>query len=533
MKKIIFYFLICFLILFIRISYALEVGDVCKDFALRNGNGQIVTFSELREDAQVTILELISIYCDACRKKVPKLNELAEKYDPGRVKIIAVALANEQPEINTETANWGAKYPILADPDKTTLHLYGIHNVPQFFIIDSTGIIRYSGNAQNFKDIEKTTEKLLSSVTSFVQPGDPAPPISLPDSNDTITTLDFSEVTSVTVLAFFTSDNKANLQQAELLEDIVKKDLPFDVYGIISGTFEGNFDIFKSVYCINCKILIDTNGTVFKQYGINQIPETIIVSKSGRVRMRNATQNPRMFLQLFEQSESVSSPVDEEDQIMDALRRSMPQAQSIKPVTTDDTTIYVGTSRDGIKSYARIVKKDILCEVCTDIAFVQVIDQEGVYRNFILIKPFESYGKKIDATQFLKQFIGKSYHQPIVSGLNIDTISGATKSCMKFIEGLNENENIFKGFIDDPAFDANFRLKVCFLEQSEIELAMALYNHDHRKPLQDVQDVAPYCRDGKLPVCPSGGTYVIVQFNDIPRVMCTIHGLDPQSSMIH
>ncbi len=173
-----------FLLLQTQLCHGHDVGEAAKDFALQDAGGGIVTLRSLMQGHKVTVLEFLSIYCDACQKKVPQLNSLARKYDAGRLRIIAIALANEQPEVTAAMNQWGVAYSFLADPEKSTFHLYGIHKVPRFFVIDQGGIIRYSGTADDFSGFEKTIEGLLSQTTAarkLLQPGDDAPPLKLTD----------------------------------------------------------------------------------------------------------------------------------------------------------------------------------------------------------------------------------------------------------------------------------------------------------------------------------------------------------------
>lgn len=512
---------------------ALEPGDIAKDFALRDKRGAIVTLSSLREGADATVLELISIYCDACKKKVPRINALLDKYEEGRVKIIAVALANEGPEIEAETSKWNARYPILPDPDKTTLHLYGAHNVPHIYVIDKSNVIRYSGNGDDLAEIERMIDKLIAGTSAPAQEGDAAPEISLKDLHGKLTTIDVFQHSAGTILGFFKDDGRQSRRQAKFLKNLADElsDVPGAVYALIPDSFKGDPRKITKEFYERIPVLVDANGLIFRQYAVDA-SEIILVSGSGRIRKRNCPPDVKFMLNLIRQPQPVTAP-DVQSRMASALKRALPDALTIKPVSVADATIYVATHESGEKSYARLVHKDILCEVCTDIAFVQVIDQEGLYKAFELVMPFESYGKQVDATAFLRQFIGKSYHHPFVAGANADTVTGATKSSLKFIEALNENERIFSQFIDDPSFDATFRRQVCFLEQAEIEHALLLYSRDRHKQPNSIEDAATYCTDGKLPVCPGGGSYLITVFNDIPRVMCTVHGLDPQSSMIH
>jgi hypothetical protein len=218
---------------------------------------------------------------------------------------------------------------------------------------------------------------------------------------------------------------------------------------------------------------------------------------------------------------------------MEALKQAMPEARSIAPVTLPEGTIYVGTDAEGRNTYARVVKKDILCEVCTDVEFIVTLDQKGQYRSLVLVLPFEVYGKQVDATKFLQQFVGRSCREKLAAGTNADIISGATKSSLKLIEGLNETEKTFAKFQADPAFDSTFKQSVCFQAQTELERALQLYQRDHKGPAAgiSVKNLASYCPEEKLPRCPSSGIYKVTVLNSIPRIMCTVHGIDPQSSM--
>lgn len=415
-----------FLILNAQFCHGLDVGDAAKDFALKDASGAVVTLRSLMQGADATALEFLSIYCDACKKKVPQLNGLAKKYAPGRLRIIAIALANEQPEVTAAMTDWGVTYSFLADPEKSTFYLYAIHKVPRFFIIDRAGIIRYSGNADSFPDFEKAIESLLAqpATQKTLQPGDAATPLK-----------------------------------------------PADERGKAATTT----------------------------------------------------------------TEEEQPAASAGQQIAEALKLAMPDARSIDPVRLPEATIYIGTDVRGKKTYARLVKKDILCEVCTDVEFIETFDPNGKYRSLVLVRPFEVYGKQVDTTKFLQQFIGRSYHQKVVAGSNADIISGATKSSLKLIEGLNETEKVFAHFLSDPAFDTTFRQSVCFQNQAELELALHLYQREHDAPAGDilVKNLESYCPEGKLPQCPSSGEYKVTMLNGIPRIMCTVHGIDPQSSMIH
>jgi peroxiredoxin len=528
------------LLLRAHLCHGLDVGDAAKDFALQDAGGGIVTLRSLMQGHAVTVLEFLSIYCDACQKKVPRLNSLARKYDAGRLRIIAIALANEQPEVTAAMNQWGVAYSFLADPEKSTFHLYGIHKVPRFFIIDQGGIIRYSGTADDFSGFEKTIEGLLSQTTAArkrLQPGDDAPPLKLADTSGKTREVRFADRQQMTVIGFFTAADRVNTKQADVLsrvQDAYHK-AGILVYGVGTGALTSDLAAFVKAAAPRFPLLADAGGRAAGLYGITGGPEIVLIRPSGHIAARNAPQAYDDLVKMLALPEPEAQASSHEEQIMHALKQAMPDARLIAPVRLPEGTVYVGTNGEGKKTYARVVKKDILCEVCIDVEFIATLDQQGRYRSLVLVQPFEVYGKKVDATKFLQQFEGRSCREKLSAGSNADIISGATKSSLKFIEGLNETEKAFASIQADPAFDSTFKQSVCFQFQSEIELALQKYagGHGTQAKTVDVSKLAAYCPEKKLPACPSSGIYKVTVLNGIPRIMCTVHGVDPQSTMTH
>jgi peroxiredoxin len=523
-----------------HLCHGLDVGDAAKDFALKDAGGGIVTLRSLMQGHAVTVLEFLSIYCDACQKKVPQLNSLARKYDAGRLRIIAIALANEQPEVTAAMNQWGVAYSFLADPEKSTFHLYGIHKVPRFFIIDQGGTIRYSGTADDFSGFEKAIEGLLSQPTAqrkMLQPGDDAPPLKLTDKSGTARDVRFADRQHMTVIGFFTAADSVNKKQADMLSRVhdAYQKAGILVYGVGTGAFKGDLAAFVKEAAPRFPLLADAGDGASGLYGVTGGPEIVLIRPSGHIAARNAPQDYDDLAKMLDVPEPEAQAVSHEQQIMQALKKAMPDARFIAPVRLPEGTVYVGTDGGGKKTYARVVKKDILCEVCTDVEFIATLDQQGRYRCLVLVQPFEVYGKTVDATKFLQQFEGRSCREKLSAGSNADIISGATKSSLKLIEGLNETEKAFAEIQADPAFDSTFRQSVCFQFQSEIELALQKYagGRATQSKTVDLSNLAAYCPEKKLPACPSSGIYKVTVLNGIPRIMCTVHGVDPQSTMTH
>lgn len=530
-------FFICLLVLWSPcLLHALEVGDPAKDFALAGVDGAIVTLHETRRGAPATLIEFISVYCEACQKKAPYVNRLAETYGPRGLRILAIALANDRQETAGLVKDWKITYPVVPDPEKKTFYLYGIHKVPQLYLIDDAGIIRYKSNADSPKDMEKAIESLLGrkggQPGGSLKPGDNAPAVRLTALRGGPVTIGNGTAAAYTLLAFFStakSDNRRLARMLATLSDTTAAGAR--IYGILPGAAEKTGAKLAGL-CPGLPLLVDRGDEAFAAYGVADPPEIIILSRSGYVRMRNAPQTATELSALLKPAVAASTSLTEE-QLSRYLHEAIPGASSIRPVRIGGgETVYIGDSSQG-KRLARVIKKDIMCEVCTDVYFIMTIDKNGMYKNITLINPFELSGKRINAGSFVSQFIGKSYRHTFAAGNDADIISGATKSCEKFMEGLNETRSVLSS-LRKPPFDAAFRQAVCFLNQSELETALQRFQHDHQgKSAIAIRDLGPLCPGGNVPQCPDGGTYRITVFNSVSRVLCTKHGLDPRSSMIH
>lgn len=518
-------------------GFALDVGDIAKDFALWDSSGTLHTLGRLRQDnGRVVLLELLSVYCDACRKEVPHVNELAATYRSQGLRVIGVALANTREEVASTISTWGTTYPVLADPDKTMFHLYGGHRVPVFFVIGPDGIIRHRCSGID-RRMKKIISELLADPGPSARPGDKAPafPVAARDDTHQPGNNQFRETT---VLVFITEDDERNRDWVSTLQKSVAGAGPeLRIVAVFARSFSGSPDEFAARTGMKFPGKVDDTGTICDMYRVSGDPDVVVVNEQGRIARRAAVDGIEAVLAyLHESTAPPAPPIDRTAQSLKQLNECFPEVRSFLPVPAGAETIFIGLDGNGTKYLARIVKKEIICSLCRDVHFSVLLDQEGIFRDICFITPLELYGRTIDPTDFLAQFIGASYHKPFVAASNVDVITGATQSSHKVIDGLNETEPVLRQYFKDPEFDATFRRTICYLQQSDLEVALSRFHDEHPDTkVSDIaiEDIEPYCQTGSLPSCPSGGQYMITTFNNIPRVSCTIHGLDPQSAIIH
>jgi peroxiredoxin len=527
--------------LFLLLAYApgaeaLEPGDAARDFALYDSSGAIVTLSDIQQGATLTVLEMVNIYCDSCRSMTADMNALADSYRNRGVRFVAVALANTPEEVGTLSTSWNITYPVLADPDKTTMHLYSAARVPHFFIIDSGGIIRVSGRFSRVKKLQKKIDSLLESTPARPVAGDEAPTFKLDDQFGDTVAVTFAQRNQNTILGFFAADDEANRAYARVLArqyDLFRSS-GLRVFAVLPGSFSGNIRNFVSENEIAYPVLIDRNRDVFKLYGVEALPEIVIINERGRIMLREHERSSGELQTLFATAAPRSQVFESTQGRATFLKSMLPDVHMFKPFSTGRETLYLGMDSEGRMLLARFVFKDIMCGVCTDVHYAYTIDAKGMIRHIALVLPFELSGTPMDASPFINQFIGRRFDEEFVPGTNVDIISGATMSSKAFIEGVQETAQIVQPLVQDESFSKKFKAEACFVEQAEIELVVNNLRVKGRSVEEiNFADLVPLLPGGRLPVCPEGGAYFITEFQAIPRVGCSLHGLDPLATIIH
>ena len=130
--------------------------------------------------------------------------------------------------------------------------------------------------------------------------------------------------------------------------------------------------------------------------------------------------------------------------------------------------------------------------------------------------------------------MGSRFDEEFEPGTNVDIISGATMSSKAFIEGLRETVEIVQPLVQDESFSKKFKAEACYVEQAELELALNRMREKGRSVKEiTLENLVPQLPGSRMPVCPEGGSYFITDFQAIPRVGCSHHGLDPSSTIIH
>lgn len=116
-------------------------GAVAPDFTLKVLNGPNLRLQEQR--GQVILVNFWATWCAPCRKEMPHLNRLAEKYGKSGFLLLGVNVDDDAKNAADVAARLGLKFPVLLDTDKKVSKLYQLSTMPSTVVIDRNGRVRY------------------------------------------------------------------------------------------------------------------------------------------------------------------------------------------------------------------------------------------------------------------------------------------------------------------------------------------------------------------------------------------------------
>jgi peroxiredoxin len=121
-------------------SEPLKVGDPAPDFTLPTIDGQTVQLSKLR--GQPVLVNFWATWCPPCRAEMPSLQAAFEEKGE-EVKFIAVDLQESLKTVQQFAEDFGLSFTIALDYGGNSRADYNLRGIPETFLIDEQGIVRY------------------------------------------------------------------------------------------------------------------------------------------------------------------------------------------------------------------------------------------------------------------------------------------------------------------------------------------------------------------------------------------------------
>jgi len=115
--------------------------SAAPDFTLKSSGGENLKLSELR--GQVVLINFWASWCGPCRKEMPLLDQLYQKYKPLGFTVLGVNVEEEQGQANSLLSKVPVSFPVVFDGTNAVSKLYNVIAMPTTVIVDRNGNMRY------------------------------------------------------------------------------------------------------------------------------------------------------------------------------------------------------------------------------------------------------------------------------------------------------------------------------------------------------------------------------------------------------
>ena len=108
------------------------------DFTLSTPSGTSLSLAELR--GKVVLLNFWATWCVPCRKEMPAIEALYQRYKDRGLEVVAISLDKGSTSVvEAFVKEMGVTYRVALDPSWATARTYGVRGLPATFLLDRTG----------------------------------------------------------------------------------------------------------------------------------------------------------------------------------------------------------------------------------------------------------------------------------------------------------------------------------------------------------------------------------------------------------
>ena len=135
----------------------LKIGDIAPDFELLASDGKTYKLSDFQ--GKLVVLDFWAMWCGPCKKKMPKIQELKDKYGKKSIEVMSILAMNAGAEENAKNYFAEKEYSLklLYGTDQLTKD-YDLKFLPTVTVIDKKGKVLYHSTKSNpteYEDIVK------------------------------------------------------------------------------------------------------------------------------------------------------------------------------------------------------------------------------------------------------------------------------------------------------------------------------------------------------------------------------------------
>jgi peroxiredoxin len=138
-----------------------EVDFAAPDFSLQNITGETESLADYRD--HVVLVNNWATWCPPCKAEMPTLAAYYNEHRSEGFTIIAVEAGDPIEGVVQFAQSYELKFPVWLDPDGASLRAFGNSTLPNSYVIDRSGTIRYAWTGEiNKTMLEKYVTPLLA-----------------------------------------------------------------------------------------------------------------------------------------------------------------------------------------------------------------------------------------------------------------------------------------------------------------------------------------------------------------------------------
>jgi cytochrome c biogenesis protein CcmG, thiol:disulfide interchange protein DsbE len=139
-----------------------RIGDPAPDFKVVTDSGRILTRSDF--GGKLLVLHFWATWCGGCVEEIPSLDVFQREYGPQGVVVLGVSVDANEKLYRRFMDQFKVSYATSRDPSWDIAASYGTFQLPESYIIDSSGkVVQKVIAAQNWQNPEfiQSLKKLL------------------------------------------------------------------------------------------------------------------------------------------------------------------------------------------------------------------------------------------------------------------------------------------------------------------------------------------------------------------------------------
>lgn len=118
----------------------ISAGDIAPEFTVTTDAGKTITRSNF--GGKVLVLNFWASWCAPCVEEIPSLVEFQKQLAPEGVVVVGVSIDANEKLYKQFLDRFKVNFPTSRDPESNVSASYGTFQIPETYIIDSTGKVR-------------------------------------------------------------------------------------------------------------------------------------------------------------------------------------------------------------------------------------------------------------------------------------------------------------------------------------------------------------------------------------------------------